>query len=103
MMKKYISLLILLLVSACSSVPTMYYKDGRQATIIRCEGNSWLSCLKESSNICQQAGYEVIEKSSYRESGLFTNSEKKEMLIICNKKPDLAAPLNNTPSKDLPK
>jgi hypothetical protein len=102
-MKKYLTVLIAATLSACSSVPTMYYKDGRQATIIRCEGNSWLGCLKESSNICQDAGYEVIEKSSYRESGLLTNSEKKEMLIICNKKLATSESSKTSSSKDLTK
>ena len=74
---------IVLILSACSNIPTLYYKDGRQASVIYCEGNSWLGCMKQSSILCQQAGYDIIERNSYRESGLLSNSDKKEMLIIC--------------------
>jgi hypothetical protein len=80
---KKIPILLTLFLTACSSVPTLYYKDGRQASIIRCEGNSWLGCMKQSSLLCQQVGYDIIERNSYRESGLLGNADKKEMLIIC--------------------
>lgn len=82
-MTKTILLPIVLILSACSNIPTLYYKDGRQASVIYCEGNSWMGCMKQSSILCQQAGYDIIERNSYRESGTLSNSDKKEMLIIC--------------------
>jgi hypothetical protein len=97
-MMKTILIPLTLILTACSSIPTLYYKDGRQASIIRCEGNSWLGCMKQSSLLCQQAGYDIIERSSYRESGMFGNSDKKEMLIICKNAADSSSKKQGAPA-----
>lgn len=95
-MLKKLSITAIVLLSGCSSVPSMYYKDGRQAQVIRCEGLSWMGCMMQASSLCLQGGYDILEKSTYRESGMFSNTEKKEMLIIC-KNPGQA----NETSKDM--
>lgn len=97
-MKKIILLPLALILTACSTTPSLYYKDGRQASIIRCEGNSWLGCMKQSSQLCQQAGYEIIERNSYRESGLLGNADRKEMLIICKNIADSTAKNQDKPA-----
>lgn len=88
-MKTVATFLFTGIILGCSSTSTLFYKDGREAKIIDCEGSTWMGCLKQASIYCKQAGYETLEKTGYRDSGIFANTDKKEMIIICKESPKI--------------
>ncbi len=74
------------ILAGCSTPQPFYYKNGTAAEIITCSSHTWLPCLKSASTVCGEEGYEVLEKTSNKVSGLFTNSDYKEMIIVCKNK-----------------
>ena len=67
----------------CASPKPIYYSSGKDAHILSCTGATWSGCLRDAGLICQEKGYEVLEKSSGREYGFFYDNTVKEMVISC--------------------
>lgn len=64
----------------------IFYKDGRQAFISRCESSSLSKCFQEAGNICKTNGYEILEKTSNKEKSLlFSDKEYVEIYFVCKK------------------
>lgn len=90
-----------LLMSACATDKTMFYKDGQQVQVLSCSGPTFTGCLEKASNICQTNGYEILDRVSVRQSGVFSSSDHKEIVIVCKAKapattvsPATVAPVN---------
>lgn len=64
----------------------IFYKDGREAYISKCEGNSWLPCMTAAGETCKNSGYEILEKNSSKEASiLFSDKDIKELYYVCKK------------------
>ena len=64
----------------------IFYKDGRQAYISKCEGNSWLACMTDAGETCKNNGYEILEKNTSKETSVFfADKDIKELYYICKK------------------
>lgn len=96
-MKIITTLFLSLILLGCTGNSSLFYKDGREAKIINCEGSSWLGCLKQASLLCQQSGYEILEKISYKDQGFFATTDKKEMIIICKESSKAPISIPNNP------
>ena len=67
-----------------STIETIYYKDGRLVNIVRCEGASWLSCYSEAGKVCNESGYDILEKNlSKQPSFFFGDKDIKELYFVC--------------------
>ena len=88
-----------LLMSACATDKTMFYKDGQQVQVLSCSGPTFTGCLEKASNICQANGYEILDRVSVRQSGVFSSTDHKEIVIVCKAKAPVAtiAPAVVTP------
>ena len=93
--------LLALLIAGCASDKTMFYKDGQQVHVLSCSGPTFTGCLEKASNICQSAGYDVLDRSSVRQSGIISATEYKELIVACRTKaqgvvlaPSPVAPVN---------
>jgi hypothetical protein len=73
-----------LLLVACSSTGTLYYKDGKITNTVTCNGTSWMDCYKDAGDICKTAGYAILEKHSNKEMGFWGPDYTKEMIFLCN-------------------
>jgi hypothetical protein len=83
MLKKIsITVIIGLSLVGCGST-SFFYKSGKEVHVAACTGPSWANCLRIASNICQGNGYDVVEKTSAKVSGFFTNSDYKELIYSC--------------------
>jgi len=93
--------LLALLISGCATDKTMFYKDGQQVHVLSCSGPTFTGCLEKASNICQSAGYDVLDRASVRQSGIISATEYKELIVACRTKaqgvvlaPSPVAPVN---------
>lgn len=93
--------LLTLLIVGCATDKTMFYKDGQQVHVLSCSGPTFTGCLEKASNICQSAGYDVVDRSSVRQSGIISSTEYKELIVACRTKatgavlaPSPVAPVN---------
>ena len=107
-LKYFIALVTAFFLTACSSINTfdnksqdksstpaassnvldnaIFYKDGRQAFISRCESSNLSKCFQEAGNICKTNGYEILEKTSHKEKSLlFSDKEIIEIYFVCKK------------------
>jgi len=89
-MKRFISTAITLsaalFITACATDKTMYYKDGQQVQVLSCSGPTFTGCLEKASNICQTNGYDILDRVSVRQSGMFSSTDHKEIVIVCKSK-----------------
>jgi hypothetical protein len=54
-----------LLLTACSSAPSLFTSDGRPTQRISCSGaSSWNDCFAQADALCQGAGYEVVSRTN---------------------------------------
>jgi hypothetical protein len=52
-----------LLLTACSSAPSLFTSDGRPTQRIACGGaSSWSDCFAQADALCQGSGYEVVSR-----------------------------------------
>jgi hypothetical protein len=72
-----------LLLSACATDKTMFYKDGQQVQVLTCTGPTFTGCLEKASNICQSNGYDILDRVSVRQSGILSSTDHKEIVIVC--------------------
>ena len=86
--------ILALTLSACASDKTMFYKDGQSVHVLTCSGPTFTGCLEKASNICQSAGYDILDRASVRQSGLISASEHKELIVACRKTPAVAIESN---------
>jgi hypothetical protein len=100
-MSKHLSLFALfsfsILLSACASTKSFYYKDGTEVHVVQCTGSSWTGCFENASLICKSNGYDILERNAAKTSGFFNTTDNKELIIRC--KPE-AAPVT-TPAAAL--
>ena len=111
--KYFITLILFILLPACSSVNpfgkksyekpsaplatstsdnAIFYKDGREAFITRCESSDWSKCVMEAGRVCKTNGYEILEKTTSKEKSLFfSDKEYMDLYFVC-KKPENVAP-----------
>lgn len=85
-----------LTLSACATDKTMFYKDGQPVHVLSCSGPTFTGCMEKASNICQSAGYDILDRASVRQSGFISASEHKELIVACRKTP--AAIVIQTPT-----
>lgn len=71
----------------CASNKTMFYKDGQQVHVLSCSGPTFTGCLEKASQICQTAGYDILDRASVRQSGFISSSDYKELIVSCRTKP----------------
>ena len=98
--KNLLLISLLLIFSACAKLEfltknssniatqpsSIFYKDGREALVIKCEGASWSECVTKAGNTCKEKGYEALEKNTYKESSYFISEKDiKELYFICKK------------------
>ena len=59
-------LLITGLLNGCASVRETHSADGRKAYTLNCSGTArgWDKCFTAAGDICQEAGYDVLDRSS---------------------------------------
>ncbi len=98
-----------LLISACATDKTMFYKDGQQVHVLSCSGPTFTGCLEKASNICQANGYDILDRVSVRQSGMLSSTDHKEIVIVCKAKPAVTtvapspiAPVNAEPTAPSP-
>lgn len=92
-----------LLLSACATSTSTYLPDGSRGHSIVCSGSalSWAQCEQKAGEICKDAGYDLLSKSSDSNAsvaggqfGLFGNSSNsRSMLIKCRGDADQAKPV----------
>lgn len=75
-----------LILTGCVTTEPFYHKSGASAEVITCSSHTWLPCLKTASSVCGEGGYEILEKTSNKVNSFFTNSDYKEMIIVCKNK-----------------
>jgi hypothetical protein len=78
---------------SCASSSQTFGPDGRVAHAINCSGTlrSWAACFDRAGEICQAAGYDVIDRSDQRgalaavgsSGGFATTTFSRSMLISC--------------------
>jgi hypothetical protein len=93
-MKKSI-LILPILMFGCASVAETHAPDGRKAYTLNCSGmaRGWDKCLSASGNICGDAGYDILDKSSEDAAAIGGNTNsfaggktnERSMLIACKK------------------
>jgi hypothetical protein len=95
-----------LLLSACATDKTMFYKDGQQVQVLTCTGPTFTGCLEKASNICKENGYEILDRVSVRQSGMLSSTDHKEIVIACKVKapvatitPNPVAPVSTEPTR----
>ena len=77
--------------AACTTVKPIYHKDGRLANAATCSAGSWLECYESAGQLCQQTGYEVLDRMSFREIGIWRSYDVKQLIFVCQ------APAATTP------
>ena len=78
------------IISSPANTPAtkIYYKDGRLVNVAKCEGSSWLGCMSDAGKICNDLGYDVLEKNTAKQSALFFgDKDLKELYYICKEPP----------------
>jgi hypothetical protein len=90
---KMIGLIIPFLIAGCATSTQTYGPDGRPAYTINCSGGalSWGECESKAGNLCGSRGYDVVTRSSDRNSsagaggGSFfaQSSNSRAMTIQC--------------------
>jgi hypothetical protein len=86
----------------CASPQPIYYSSGKGAHVLSCVGATWAGCLRDAGLICQDKGYEVLEKSSGREYGFFSDTTRREMVISCRLPPVEAPPQSEVKPVEAP-
>jgi hypothetical protein len=76
-------LLATLLMGGCSSTKIIYHNDGSIASVASCVNSSWLDCYEVAGEKCKEAGYEVLEKITSRNTGYWSSSDIRQMMFIC--------------------
>jgi len=67
-----------------STIDTIYYKDGRLVSVVRCEGASWLNCYSDAGKVCHDSGYDILEKNLSKQPSLFFGDKDiKELYFVC--------------------
>lgn len=62
----------------------IFYKDGRLVNVTKCEGVTWLGCFSEAGKICNDLGYDILEKNISKESQIFFGEKDvRELYYIC--------------------
>lgn len=93
-MKKQLCIFTLCIaLAACATVNNTYAPDGKKAYALNCSGaaRGWDKCQQAAGNICGDAGYKVLEKSTENNSSLGANqyaifaqqNHERSMLIEC--------------------
>ncbi|MNQ58787.1 MULTISPECIES: hypothetical protein [unclassified Pseudomonas] len=61
-MKKYLTLMAVLLLGGCASTSKIYLDDGQQGLAIDCSGeaNSWAKCYEKADASCAGTGYRIV-------------------------------------------
>jgi hypothetical protein len=83
------SIVATLFLSACASVfssansSQIFYKDGKIAYVASCKSANWGPCLERAGEICQGAGYTILEKNNR----WMSDGDAKEMVFACNGTP----------------
>jgi len=81
-----------ILIATSASDNAIFYKDGREAFITRCESSDWSKCVMEAGRVCKTNGYEILEKTTGKERSLFfSDKEYMDLYFVC-KKPENSAP-----------
>jgi hypothetical protein len=84
---------------ACATVKETYAPDGRKAYTLNCSGlaRGWDKCFKAAGDICQAAGYDVLDRISEDKSsasvggsngsfgGSAVKTNERSMVIACKK------------------
>ena len=69
------------------SIPSslkIYYKDGRLVNVAKCEGLSWLGCMSDAGKICNDLGYDILEKNTSKQTVFFFgDKDVRELYYIC--------------------
>lgn len=81
---KIFTLPVIFLITSCSTTGTLFYKDGKSANTVTCNGTSWMDCYKDAGDICKTAGYAILEKHSNKEMGFWGPDYTKEIIFTCN-------------------
>jgi hypothetical protein len=84
--------LVAVITVGCASPQPIYYSSGKDAHVLSCTGATWSGCLRDAGLICQDRGYEILEKSSGRENGFFYDSTRRDMVISCGLPPAVPPP-----------
>jgi len=67
-----------LLLTACSSAPSLFTSDGRPTQRIACGGaSSWNDCFAQADALCQGAGYDVVARNN--------STTDRSVLIACRR------------------
>jgi hypothetical protein len=92
-MHHVLAITVLLALSACAKSSQTFGPDGRAAHAINCSGTllSWAACFDRAGEICQAAGYDVIDRSDQpgavatvgTSGGFATSTFSRSMLISC--------------------
>jgi hypothetical protein len=82
-----LTIISVLFIASCSSTGTLYYKDGKSANTVICNGTSWMDCYKDAGDVCKTSGYAILEKHSNKEMGFWGPEYHKEMIFTCNEVP----------------
>lgn len=93
MKKHLLTLTLCTALVACATVSNTYAPDGKKAYTLNCSGLSrgWDKCQKAAGDICGEAGYKVLDKSSEDSASvgasngsLFASkSNERSMMIEC--------------------
>jgi fructosamine-3-kinase len=71
-------------VNALESNKPLFYKDGKEAYFLKCDGPSWSECLQSAGNACRNKGYEVLEKNTVKIPSVIASDKiQNEMYISC--------------------
>ena len=69
---------------ALESNKSLFYKDGKEAFFLKCDGPSWSECLQSAGNACKNKGYEVLEKNTVKIPSVIASDKiQNEMYIAC--------------------
>ena len=62
----------------------LFYKDGRQAYYLKCDGPSWSECNELAGNECKNKGYDILEKYTVKIPSLIASDKiQNELYIAC--------------------
>jgi hypothetical protein len=73
-----ISVFAVLLLTACSSAPSLFTSDGRPTKQIACSGaSSWDDCFAQAEALCPGSGYDILARNDADTS--------RSILIACRR------------------